>query len=299
MNKEQNIPPAVCIEEDEIDLKELFSTIWKYKKQIIFFVIIVNLIVLYKVITTPNSYTSSIILSPQGSKKTIGGGMASIAAMAGINLNSSDSNDPYVLMDSILKDKAFLRKIIKEYKLVDKIFVPKNLVYPFGLKLSIKEKIPQNEEEAIFLTIKKLNKIISLSQDKKSGLITLSATFYDRFLAKKLTDIYLRKLIDRIKNNDMKEIKKQIFYYKQELKNATDVSLKEQLSKSISILTQKVVFSNANEFYIVKKITDSEVAFIKDKTKPKRALILIVSFITSFIIAIFGVFFYEFIKKDD
>jgi capsular polysaccharide biosynthesis protein len=59
---------------------------------------------------------------------------------------------------------------------------------------------------------------------------------------------------------------------------------------------QKRVFSQANDYYFVSKLVDSRVAYIKEKTKPKRALILVVSFVTSIILGIFMVFFYEFIK---
>jgi len=39
---QQNINQPVCIEEDEIDLRELFATIWKYKVFIVVFVFIVT-----------------------------------------------------------------------------------------------------------------------------------------------------------------------------------------------------------------------------------------------------------------
>jgi uncharacterized protein involved in exopolysaccharide biosynthesis len=288
-----------CIEEDEIDLRELFETILRYKKQIAIFVSVITFITLVTVILMPNSYKSSIVLAPQTSQKSVGGGLASLAAMAGVNIGGGDSGDPYVVLNAVLDDSDFHSKVIQKYDLLEKLYKPKNLVYPFGLKFSEDEDIPENIDEAIFQATKKIKKILSLSQDKKSSMITLSATFYDRFLAKELVEIYLKELISKIKENDLKEIKKQIFYYKKELSSTNDVSLKEQLSKSISTLTQKVVFSNANEYYFVKKVTEPQVAYIKDKAKPKRALILVVAFITSFILAVFGVFFYEFIKNSD
>ncbi len=287
------------IEEDEIDLKELFTTVMKYKKQIAAFVFVVTMITLVAVVMMPNSYKSSIVLAPQSSKKSVAGGLASLAAMAGVNIGGGDSGDPYVMMDTVLKDKAFNSYMVKKYDLTEKIYKPKNLVYPFGLSLSKDDDIPKNKDDAVYETTKKLSNILSLSQDKKSSLITLSATFYDRVFAKELVDIYLKEMIKKIKDTDMKEIKKQIFYYKKELSSTSDVSLKEQLSKSISALMQKEVFSNANEYYFVKEIVGSKVAYIKDKAKPKRALILVVAFITSFILAVFGVFFYEFIKNSD
>jgi uncharacterized protein involved in exopolysaccharide biosynthesis len=288
-----------CIEEDEIDLKELFETILKYKKQIATFVFVITFITLIDVILMPNSYKSSVVLAPQGSQKSVGGGLASLAAMAAVSIGGGDSGDPYVVLNTILDDNDFHSKVIQKYDLLEKLYKPKNLVYPFGLSFNKDEDIPENIDEAIFEATKKIKEILSLSQDKKSSMITLSATFYDRFLAKELVDIYLKELIEKVKKNDLEEIKKQIFYYKKELSSTSDISLKEQLSKSISALTQKVVFSNANEYYFVKKVTEPQVAYIKDKAKPKRALILVVAFITSLILAIFGVFFYEFIKNSD
>jgi uncharacterized protein involved in exopolysaccharide biosynthesis len=62
-------------------------------------------------------------------------------------------------------------------------------------------------------------------------------------------------------------------------------------------LIQKRVLSNASKYYVVEEILSTYVPNIKDKVKPKRALIVIVAFVTAFILAIFGVFFIEFIKN--
>ena len=95
----------------------------------------------------------------------------------------------------------------------------------------------------------------------------------------------------------MLEINKKLKYYKNELANISDIELKTQISQLMSALVQKRVLSSASEFYIVKEMTKPGVAYIKDKAKPKRALIVIVAFITSIILAIFGVFFIEFLKN--
>jgi len=207
--------------------------------------------------------------------------------------------NPETLLKAKLEDKSFLDYVITKYDLVKKLSHPKNLVYPFGLEFSKSLKCDEKESEGEqkYCIRKALKDIISISSDKKSGLITLSATYYDRFLAKELVDIFLKEATQKIKENDMKNIKQQIKYYKQELANTKDISLKTQLSKSLSSLVQKEVFSNANSYYMVTKLTDSQVAYIKDKAKPKRALIMIVSLITGMILAIFIVFFREFLKN--
>jgi LPS O-antigen subunit length determinant protein (WzzB/FepE family) len=49
---------------------------------------------------------------------------------------------------------------------------------------------------------------------------------------------------------------------------------------------------------MVKQLTKPEVPYVKDKAEPKRALIVIVAFITSIILGIFLVFFREFLKSN-
>ena len=290
-------------EEDEIDLRELFNTILKYKYKIAAFSFIVLLATFYYVLSIPNSYKSEVILAPQGANKSVSGGLASLAGLAGVSLGGSDAKDPFIIMEATLKDYEFNRYIVEKYELIEKLQNPQNLVFALGFDgfyaQAEKSEEEVDQEARIYETIKNLSTVLSISSDKKSGLITLSAEHIDRFLAKELVDIYLKELIEKIKFNDMKEIDQQIKYYNKELVSTHDVSLKEQLSTSLSALMQKRVFSLANDYYFVSKVTDSRVAYIKEKTKPKRALILVVSLVTSLILGIFMAFFLEFIKKSD
>lgn len=292
------------MQEDEIDLRELFNTILKYKYKIALFVFIIASITFIYVLSIPNSYKSNVVLSPQSEQKSIGGGLSSLASLAGVNIGGSSSKDPTVMMETVLKDYSFNKMMVEKYDLTRKLENQENLVFAFGANFvyNMFNSKDSNEEDTrtlddkAFDTIKTLSNILSIASDKNSGLITLSAEVQDRFLAKELVDIYLKEIIGKVRTQDMKEIDEQIKYYNQELSSTYDVSLKEQLSKSLSALYQKKVFSQANDYYFVSKVVDSRVAYIKEKSKPKRALILVVSFVTSFILGIFLVFFYEFIK---
>lgn len=294
------------IEEDEIDLKELFNTILKYKYKIALFVFITTILTLVYSLSIPNSYKSEVILSPQGSQKNVGGGLSSLASLAGVSLGGASSKDPFVMMRTTLNDYTFNEKIIKKYNLAEKLENKQNLVFALGIDsiynmFNSKEKNEEDnrsEDEKIFSTINSIKSILSISSDKKSSLITINAELVDRYLAKELVDIYLKEIINKIKLEDMKEIDAQIKYYNKELSSTYDVSLKEQLSKSLSGLYQKKVFSQANDYYFVSKVVDSRIPYIKEKTKPKRALLLVVSFVTSIIIGIFIVFFLEFLRSD-
>ena len=294
------------VEEDEIDLRELFATIWGNKYKIIIFTFIVTSLTMIYALKLPNSYKSSVILAPQEQSKGASlGGLSALAGMAGINLGGS-SMDAYNSMNTIINNDAFEEMIIKKYDLDKKLtpeYMDKNLVFAFGYRgiydmFSSKAKNDKSKDEIIFNTIKKLKKIVSLGSDKKSGAITLRIELPDRFLAEKLLKIYLNETTTYLRKLDMQDISKKLKYYKNELSNISDIELKTQISQLISSLIQKKVLSSASEYYNVRLMTKPYVPFIKDKSKPKRALILIVAFITSIILGIFGVFFLEFLRNE-
>jgi len=241
---------------------------------------------------------------PQTQAKPSLGGLGALAGLAGVDLGGGGNIDATTSLQTILNDYSFEQYMIKKYNLIEKFNVKKeNLVFAlnydkiYNYLHNDKEEEQKTLDEQIFDIYKTILDTISISSDKKSGIIKLSATLEDRFLAKELVDIYLRELTSKLRELEMRDVQKQIDYYKKELDSSMDLSIKEQLSSLISGLVQKKVLSLANEYYNVRVLTNSQIAYIKDKTKPKRGLIVIVSFVTSIILAIFMVFFLEFISN--
>jgi len=304
-----NIEYNNCIEEDEIDLKELFNTIFKHKYKILLFTFIITSLTIIYTMSIPNSYKSEVILTPQEQSKGVSlGGLGALAGLAGVSLGGGSSMDAFASLSTISSNNTFNKMVIEKYDLINKLSLKnmdKNLVfaannrtiYDFFHKKEEPKEI--NYEDEIYNTIKQLKSIVNFSQDKKTGSITLSVTLEDRFLAKELLEIYLKEATSKLEKLDMQDLEKKLKYYKEELSNTQDIELKTQLSQLVSSLMQKKVLSKASEYYNVRKITEPEVAYIKDKTKPKRGLIVIVSFITSLILGIFMVFLIEFIRGDD
>ena len=294
------------IEEDEIDLRELFNTILKYKYKILFFTIIITSLTIIYTMSIPNSYKSEVILSPQEqSKGSSLGGLGALAGLAGVSLGGSNSMDAFSSLNTIMNNNTFNKMMINKYDLINKLSsknIDKNLVFAMNNRtfydfLNNKQiDNNQNIEDKIYTTIQSLKSMINLSKDKKTGAMTLTVNSKDRFLAKELLELYLKEATTQLSKLDMQDLEKKLKYYKEELSNTQDIELRTQLSQLVSSLMQKKVLSKASEYYNVRKITQAEVAYIKDKTKPKRGLIVVVSFITSLILAIFMVFFIEFLR---
>jgi uncharacterized protein involved in exopolysaccharide biosynthesis len=254
----------------------------------------------------PNSYKSEVILSPQEqSKGSSLGGLGALAGLAGVSLGGSNSMDAFSSLNTIMNNNTFNKMMINKYDLINKLSsknIDKNLVFAMNNRtfydfLNNKEvDNNQNIEDKIYTTIQSLKAMINLSKDKKTGAMTLTVNSKDRFLAKELLELYLKESTTQLEKLDMQDLEKKLKYYKEELSNTQDIELRTQLSQLVSSLMQKKVLSKASEYYNVRKITQAEVSYIKDKTKPKRGLIVVVSFITSLILSIFMVFFIEFLR---
>jgi len=301
---QQNINNTQPLEEDEIDLKELFATIWNNKFKIAFFSFIVVSMTLIYVLKQPNSYQSKTILLPQGGSKAVGGGLSALAGMAGVDLGSSGAS-PNDMLEFILNDFDFHKSVIEKYKLKEKLeseTIEEHYIFALGYSgiydffKSDSNNSEDKSEKTLFELYQEIKSIVSLSSDKKSGAITLTATHQDRFLAKDMVEIYLVELTNKLKEIDMEYTNESIKNFKRELFYTQNIELKASLSNMISEMIKNKVFSEANKYYLFKQVVKPIVADIKDKTKPKRGLILVVSFVTSIILGIFGIFFIEFIK---
>lgn len=101
-------------EEKEIDLLALANKIWANKKFILKALgigLVIGLIVAFSI---PKEYTTTVILTPE-SKSTTSGNMGSLAALAGINLNSAVAQDALAspeLYPSVINSTPFLRGLL-------------------------------------------------------------------------------------------------------------------------------------------------------------------------------------------
>lgn len=95
MTELQNTPllPQQPVEEDEIDLIQLTKTLWKDRRKVIKITIIFMVLGLLVAIFTPSQYSVTTVMVPQVGGKSKLGGLSSLAAMAGVNLNVSGGSE--------------------------------------------------------------------------------------------------------------------------------------------------------------------------------------------------------------
>ena len=214
--------------EQEIDLLELARKLWDNRRLIIKWCIIGAVVGLIVGFSIPKEYTTTVKLSPemQGAKSSMGGGLSSLASMAGINLNSMSSADavyPELYPDVVSSipfttdlfnvpvsdQKGELQTTVYDY-LSESTRSPwwsVILALPGKTIGGIMSLFKETDQDSISDTlntfhltkkearvVKSLNERIGCSVDKKTSVITLSVTMQDPLVSATLTDTVMRNL---------------------------------------------------------------------------------------------------------
>jgi len=301
-----NVNEQAYIEEDEIDLRELWQTVSKGKKVITILVAVVVTLTLVYVLKLPNVYKSEAVLIPTEQESGGLGGLGAMAAMAGISIGGGGSMTPDVAFNSLLNNYEFMKNFVAKNKVVE-YYSDENVdkeyvfaanyrgVYDFFKSNSDKEK---DYKEKAFEVIKFIRKNFSISSDKKTALITVSYSDSDRTYPQQIINAFLKDASKYLVENNLRIISRKLDYFEKELLTADGFELRQSISAIVSKILEEKVMMQSKVYYQCDVLTLPSESYIKDKSKPKRALILIVSFITSIILGIFLVFFLEFIRKE-
>ena len=232
--------------EQEIDLLELARKLWDNRRLIIKWCIIGAVVGLIVGFSIPKEYTTTVKLSPemQGANSSMGGGLSSLASMAGINLNSMSSADavypelypdvvssiPFTtdLFDVPVSDKkGELHTTVYDYILEYTrspwwsviLSLPSKAIG--GIMSLFKGKAPETISDTLntfHLTrkeakvIKVLNERIECSVDKKTNVITLAVTMQDPLVSATVTDIVMRNLQTYIADYRTNKARKDLEY---------------------------------------------------------------------------------------
>lgn len=213
MNLTENHPN----QDDEIDLIEVFKTIWDGKSKIFITTIIFTILGITYYFTTPKQYKSFVTFHLNESSQN----QSSLANYAGLLGISSNSN-LYNISDSLLKSDRIKIETAKKHQ----NYFNKEISKAISTK-----KIKNTEDHINFYVIKKLKLKKNISIDiSKNKLIKLSYYFKDPILTKKVIETYVKLLENFNKELEISAEKKfitiidipkkAIFHFKPKLLNS-------------------------------------------------------------------------------
>jgi uncharacterized protein involved in exopolysaccharide biosynthesis len=267
----ENPAPPVGYD-DEIDLWQLWDTIWSGRWLIIAITSLFAVGGVTYALIAQEWFRAEVVLAPADKKGGMSGALSQLgglASLAGVSVGGGSTNEPL----AVLKSKDFAREFITDMKLM-----------PVLLRDWRGDEEPDIRDALKFFT----EKVRTVTDDKKTGLVTLGVRWKEADTAALWANEMVKRLNDRMRNQALIEAERNVAYLQKEMAATSVVSLQQSMGRVLEGEMQKLMLARGNEQFAFKVIDRATPPKLRDA--PKRALIAIVATLAGGFLGILAVF---------
>jgi uncharacterized protein involved in exopolysaccharide biosynthesis len=268
----ENAAPPVAYD-DEIDLWQLWETLWSGRWLIIAITSLFAVGGVTYALVAQEWWRAEVVLAPADKKGGMSGALSQLsglASLAGVSVGGGGGNEPL----AVLKSKDFARQFITDMNLM-----------PVLLK---DQKTEDGEAPDIRDALRVFETVRSVSDDKKTGLITLGVRWKDANTAALWANELARRVNARLRAEALAEAERNVAYLQKEIAATSVVSLQQSMGRVLEGEMQKLMLARGNEEFAFKVIDKATPPKLRDA--PKRALIAIVATLAGGFLGILAVF---------
>lgn len=288
--------------DDEIDLQELFGVLWAGK---IFIVVITALFAIGSVVyalSIPNQYKATALLAPAQSG---GGGLSAalgqlggLASLAGVSLDAGESSESQIAQE-IMRSWSFVESFIVNNNLEVAVYAAKGWSKGSG-ELKIDDNVYDvagqvwllKDEETDALVpptswelFTRFSEMLSVSEDRKSGLVSVSIEYYSPKMAKEWLDLYVAAINAHMQARQVLKVTNNISYLEDQISKTPIAEMREVFYTIVEEQTKNKMVAEASPEYAFVAVSPSMIPEIK--SQPNRAFICILGTLLG---GVFGVF---------
>lgn len=303
--------PQMDTEADEIDLLEVWNTLWKGKWFIMGFTLVCTLIAVYITLyILPVTYKSNIVVQPTETSSQ--SGLSALAASLPISLPMGSGGDKNINIVSFLESRTIKQRLIEKYDLLPKFYSD---LWDSENKKWLVES-PEDAPTVLKAVQKRFKDIYSVNKDDKTNLIIISWIDQDPEFTKLMLDRTVQELRYFLENEYESDAKRERVFVESQL----NVSEKELEHWEKQIPSDKLTLSKIQRERVAaqtvytelrKQLELSKISEVKEiirfkvldqpfvpeeRFKPKRALICALTIVVSGFFSIFIIFFMGMIK---
>lgn len=300
--------------EDEIDLRELFGTLWRAKWIIAGVSLLIGLVAAVVTLNMPNVYKSEALLAPAeessgGGIAAIGGQLGGLASLAGVRLGKGETSKVAIGLE-VLKSRSFLVGFIERRDILVPLLAVKEWDAATGQPIFdeklydpvSKNWVGQNSESSNakpsdWKAYKKFSGLLQVSQAKDTGLINISVEHTSPLLAQQWLEWLIADVNAQMRGRDIEEANRSIAYLKQQLEQTPLAGMQQVFYQLIEKQMQTIMLANVRDQYVFKIIDPP--AIPEEKVSPKRGMIVMLSVVLAFIFSLAFVLIYNAYKKMD
>ena len=281
------------LQDDEIDLRELFAALWDGKLLIFIVTCAVFLFSSAYLHVAERSYTVSVTLRPTEEQSSGGGnlgglgGLGGLASLAGVQLPSGGATE-FITFQAMLKSQEVASRLFADENLIQRLFAGewdesrKSFLQPIpstlgNVKRMLKPLLTGEGQGAYIAPnaarlAKTLAEDLSVSEDKTSGMLKLSMESAKPKLASDLMLALIRETDGFLKERFVISGSDALRFYQQKISKARSREHREALAKLIATEEQKLMLATREGPFVVEIMMGPDQSL--RPTSPKSSLVL-------------------------
>ncbi|HHG3076440.1 TPA: Wzz/FepE/Etk N-terminal domain-containing protein [Vibrio parahaemolyticus] len=282
-------PPHPQQDHDEIDLRELFKALWEGKWIVIATTFVIAVSAVLYALSLPNIYKADALLAPAessngGGLSKMAGQLGGLAALAGVNLGASESSQTDLAVQ-VMRSRQFINTFINKHDLLVPLMAGKDWDLSNN-KLILDEELynPNTGEwlrdakglrgatptaQEAFEVFSK--EVLSINQDKESGLYTVSMKNYSPYIAQQWVNWLIEDINKAMRERTIAETSQNLAYLNTQLQKTAVTDMQSTFYKLIEEQTKSLMLAEVQEEFVFKVVDPAVVPELKDS--PKRVLI--------------------------
>ena len=275
--------------DDEIDLRELFSVLWAGKKLIVGITAIFALVAVFYALSIPNQYRATAIVSPAqdggGGLSGALGQLGGLASLAGVSIGGGESSEAQVAQE-IMRSRGFIEEFISENNLAVEVFAAEGWdmgsnqleinadIYDVDSSLWLRDaSAGKTADPSGWELFKKFSGMFSVSEDKKTGMVSISVEYFSPQLAKEWVDRLVIGINQHMQSRKLEKVNINIQYLEAQIEKTSIAEMREVFYTIIEEQIKSKMLAEASPEYAF--VTVSPAMVPEEKSQPKRALICI------------------------
>ena len=300
--------------DEGIDLRELFGILWAGSKKIIVITAVFAFISVIYALSLPNQYKATVLLAPaQSDNSNLSGALSQLgglASLAGVSIGEGETSEAQIAQE-IMKSWSFIEGFISENNIAVEVYAAKEWsrgsnellidddLYDVETKTWLVEDVNTGEigPPSSWKLFKSFSEKLTVSQDKKTGLVSVSFEHYSPQLTKQWTDMYVAAINAHMQKRQVERVANNIDYLQVQIEKTSISEMREIFYNIIEEQIKNKMLAEASPEYAFVTVRPSMVP--EEKSQPERALIYILGTLLGGMLSILLVLVMHFARKPD
>jgi len=300
--------------DDEIDLRELFMVLWAGKIKIVAITAVFAVASVIYALSVPNQYKATALLAPaqqeSGGLSGALGQLGGLASLAGVSIGGGESSESQIAQE-IMKSWSFVEGFIADNDLAVEVYAAEgwsrksnqlkidNDIYEVEAKSWLVEDDHTGKEgpPSSWQLFEAFSDKLSVSEDKKSGLVSVSIEYYSPQIAKQWLDLYISAINKHMQARQVEKVSNNISYLEAQIEKTSIAEMREVFYTIIEEQTKNKMVAEASPDYAFVAVSPSMVP--EEKSQPKRALICILGTLLGGMLSVLLVLVMHYARKSD